>query len=322
MDFCNLYTKSIVKEIINTDMKENMVNHAYLLCGQDQIYLEYLAKEIAKDIITQGSREEVVVNKIDKDIHSDVLIYPNDIKKGLVVEDVNEIVDKAYIYPLEANKKIFIINNIDVSTNQAQNKLLKTLEEPPATSMFILTSTNPAGILNTIKSRAKTVNVPLLDNASVEAFILKNSSIRAKSMDTYIMSSQGNLTKALKIVNDEDFAKIKQLCFDTVINLKDSGEILRYSSKILEYKDRLVEVLDELSLVLLDVLYVKSGLEDRVHDKERIVDYKNSNFSVKALKLTYAKVLDALTKLDSNCNANIVIDGLLITMLEVKHKWK
>ena len=72
MDFCNLYTKSVVKDIIKTDIKENMLNHAYLLCGQDQIYLEYLAKEIAKDVISAGNRDSIVDQKIDKGIHSDV----------------------------------------------------------------------------------------------------------------------------------------------------------------------------------------------------------------------------------------------------------
>lgn len=322
MDFCNLYTKSVVKDIINTDIKENMLNHAYLLCGQDQIYLEYLAKEIAKDVISAGNRDSIIDQKIDKGIHSDVLMYPIDVKKGLVVDDVNEIVEKAYVYPLEANKKVFIINNIDLSTTQAQNKLLKTLEEPPLTSMFVITTTNAGNVLNTIKSRAKTINVPLLDDNSVEDFILKNSSIRAKNMSTYVVSSQGNLTKAIKIAGDDDFAKIKQLCFDTIINLKDSGEILRYSSKLLSYKDRINEVLDELSLVVLDVLYVKSGLEEKVYDKEKLDDYRNSTFSVKALKYTYTKILDALNKLNCNCNVNVVIDGLLIAMLEGKHKWK
>ena len=324
MEFDNLYAKSELKLIVNNDISENMLNHAYLLCGQDDVLLSYFAKEFAKHVLCDKSGCGVcsTCNKIEKGFHSDVLVYPKDKKKGLVVEDIAEIVEKAYVQPMEANKKIFVLNNFDISTVQAQNKLLKTLEEPPASSMFILTSTNPSNILNTIKSRSKTVNVPLLNASVVETFILHNSSLKLREVKPYVSSSQGNLTKALKIVNDAEFIKIKELCFNIALKLNTSGEILRYSSKMLEYKDRLPEILDELSLILLDILYVKSNLPNQVLNTDKVNDYGASNFSVKALNLVHGKILEAQNKLKSNCNINAVVDGFLIGMLEVKHKWK
>lgn len=324
MEFDNLYNKSELKLIVNNDISENMLNHAYLICGQDEVLLKHLAKQFAKNVLCEnlGCENCLTCNKIEKEIHSDVLVFPKDVKKGLVVEDIAEIVEKAYVQPMEASKKIFIINNFDISTTQAQNKLLKTLEEPPVSSMFILSSTNPSNILNTIKSRSKTINVPLLPDADVETFILHNSNLKLREAKPYVTSAQGNLTKALKIVNDADFIKIKELCFNTILKLNTSGEILRYSSKIIEYKDRVNEILDELGLILLDVLYVKSNLPDKVLNKDKLEEYEASNFSVKALKLVYSKLLDAQNKLKSNCNINAVVDGFLITMLEVKHKWK
>ena len=324
MEFDNLYAKSELKLIVNNDIAGNMLNHAYLLCGQDDVLLNYFAKEFAKHILCDKAGCGVcsTCGKIEKGFHSDVLVYPKDKKKGLVVEDIAEIVEKAYVQPMEATKKIFILNNFDVSTTQAQNKLLKTLEEPPASSMFIITSTNPSNILNTIKSRSKTVNVPLLNASVVETFILHNSNLKVREVTPYVSSSQGNLTKALKIVNDADFIKIKELCFNIALKLNTSGEILRYSSKILEYKDRVQEILDELSLILLDILYVKSNLPNRVLNTNKVNEYSMSNFSVKALTLVHEKILEAQNKIKSNCNLNAVVDGFLIGMLEVKHKWK
>lgn len=324
MEFCDLYNKSDLKNIVNNDLQKNMLNHAYLLCGQDELYLSYLAKEFAKNVLCEqfGCNGCATCSKIEKGVHSDVLVYPKDVNKGLVVEDVNEIVESAYVYPLEGNKKVFILNNFDSSTSQAQNKLLKTLEEPPKTCLFILTSTNPANILNTIKSRSKRLSVPLLPAIDVQNFILKNSALKPKDVTPYVSSSQGSLQKAIKIVNDENFIKIKELCLNVVLKLTESGDILRYSSKILEFKDRLKEIFDELTLVFLDVLYVKMGLMDKVLNQQKIDDFKSSKFSVKALKIIYSKVLSAQNKLDCNCNPTTVVDGFLITMLEVKHKWK
>ena len=188
MEFDNLYAKSELKLIVNNDIAGNMLNHAYLLCGQDDVLLNYFAKEFAKHILCDkaGCGACSTCGKIEKGFHSDVLVYPKDKKKGLVVEDIAEIVEKAYVQPMEATKKIFILNNFDVSTTQAQNKLLKTLEEPPASSMFIITSTNPSNILNTIKSRSKTVNVPLLNASVVETFILHNSNLKVREVTPYV----------------------------------------------------------------------------------------------------------------------------------------
>lgn len=324
MEFCDLYSKSELKNIVNNDLDKNMLNHAYLLCGQDEVYLNYLAKEFAKNVVCPNSHCNTcsVCKRIENDVYSDVLVYPKDINKGLVVDDINEIVEKSYVYPLESNKKIFILNNFDLSTTQAQNKLLKTLEEPPKTCLFILTSTNPSNILNTILSRSKRLSIPLLGALDVQNFVLKNSTIKSKDVAPYVASSQGNLTKVLKMVNDENFVKIKELCLGVVLNLTTSGEILRYSSKFLELKDRLNEIFDELALIFLDVLYVKTGLEEKVLNKNKIEDFKNSNFSVKALKIIYGKLLEVQNKLNCNCNPTIIVDGFLISMLEVKHKWK
>ncbi|MBR2468102.1 MAG: hypothetical protein IKB42_03595 [Clostridia bacterium] len=324
MEFCDLYSKSELKNIVNNDIDKNMLNHAYLLCGQDEIYLSYLAKEFAKNILCVSSGCGVcpACIKIEKGVHSDVLVYPKDSSKGLVVDDINEIVENSYIYPLEGDKKIFILNNFDLSTSQAQNKLLKTLEEPPKTCLFILTTTNPSNILNTIKSRSKSLSIPLLGSDDVQTFILKNSSFKPKEVQPFVSSSQGNLTKAVKIINDDNFLKIKDLALNTVLKLTESGEILRYSSQILGFKDRIKEIFDELSLVFLDVMYAKTGLEDKVVNQSKLAEYKNSKYSVKALKIIYSKVLEAQNKLDCNCNPTTVVDGFLITMLEVKHKWK
>lgn len=324
MEFNNLYNNSELKNIVNNDIKNNMLNHAYLLCGQDEVLLKYLAKQFAKNVLCENNlcNSCLVCNKIEKGIHSDVLTYPQDESKGIVVEDVNNIVEKAYVFPLEANKKIFILNNFDLATVQAQNKLLKTLEEPPTSSMFILTSTNPSNILNTIKSRAKTINIPLLKNDAVQDFILKNSTLKLREVAPYVSSAQGNLTKAIKIIADADFINIKDLSLSVVLKLKESGEILRYANKILSYKGRVSEIFDEIALIVLDVLYAKMGLTENVLNKDNLQNYLNSNFSVKALKIVYDEILNSQNKLKNNCNVNVVVDNFLVTMLEVKHKWK
>ena len=139
-----LYNLSTVKEIISRDIKEDMISHAYMLISSDEEYVTLLAKQLAKHIMCEKNISCDTCSqciKVEKNEHVDVVILPSG-KKNLVVEDIENIVSESYVMPLEGERKIYILNNFDLTTVQAQNKLLKTLEEPPKSVVFILTTTN------------------------------------------------------------------------------------------------------------------------------------------------------------------------------------
>ena len=101
------------------------------------------------DMFNEKSAEYI---KIEKGVDLDVKVHPKNAEK-LLVADSNEIVSEAYVKPVNMPNKIFVINNFDVSTEEAQNKLLKILEEPPKNVYFLISAMSEEKVLPTIKSR-------------------------------------------------------------------------------------------------------------------------------------------------------------------------
>ena len=158
MELKHIYLKSQLHRVVLGDLKAGMLSHCYLLSGADEIVVNTFARLVAKEIFCvskNGICDECLnCKKVSHNNMVDLITYPKG-DKGLVVDDINEIVSDAFVRPVEAEYKIYILKNFDDATIQAQNKILKTLEEPPKNIIFILTTTNIDLVLPTILSGQK-----------------------------------------------------------------------------------------------------------------------------------------------------------------------
>lgn len=222
-----------------------------------------------------------------------------------MTEDVNRIVSECYVLPLEADKKIYILKDFDLATVQAQNKLLKTLEEPPKSVVFVLTTTNESNVLPTIRSRCKKITIPELDEGDLADYLVRSNSIdREKALE--IARDSFTVTTALKNINSSNLAIQRELAEYILLRLSSSGEVLKCSYDVMSN----VENLEEFLNLLIENI---SGL------MQRNVAGENIGTSIKELVLIAEKVKEAVKKIKSNCNPNAVVDGLLMGILEVKY---
>lgn len=308
-----LYKVSNVYEIINRDLKENMLNHGYMLISNDNEYIKEIAKHVAMHVLCEnhipcGGCAQCI--KVNKNEHADVVVLPN-LKKNIVVEDIENIVSESYILPLEGEKKIYVLNNFDLTTVQAQNKLLKTLEEPPKSVVFILTTTNENNVLATIKSRCKKIVVPEISEDNLKEYLLSLYNDKEK-IDKVLKLSGGNLTIATKFLTSEKMMKIKDICVELVNRFEKSDKVLYYSTIIQEFADDIESFLT----VLLDTF--KEVGEAIVNSDESKYNIRKYNYKIvyEISKLIQVSVM----KIKANCNINAVLDYLLLGILEVKFK--
>ena len=146
------------KKRIQAQARAGALTHAWLVTGGTPESREELAAFIAAALICPD-REAPCGGcshclKLAKGVHPDLIrleFLPD--KSGYVVEQAREIVRDAYIMPNEAPRKVYLIPAADEMNINAQNALLKTLEEPPARSAFILMTANSAALLETVRSR-------------------------------------------------------------------------------------------------------------------------------------------------------------------------
>ena len=311
MKYIDLYKKSNIFKILSKDITGNSVSHAYMLIISDQV----LANEYAKLFVMQYYCESAgspcgVCNNCSKIIHSnmaDVHYFPKNEK--LTVEESRQIVAESFVLPYENNKKLFIISNFDKSTPQSQNALLKVLEEPTESNLFLLIADNTTQVLNTILSRVKKVIEPGVDDNDLLEFLKANYD-NSLDIATAVTLSQGNLTKSIKILTNKKYADAICILKEMVIKLKSSSDVLKYASKLNSFKDNFNEVLD----ILLQ-LYLNLKIE--LCNGNTTSDYSKSSIT----KISNL-IVDCKNKLKFNCNIVGIIDYLLFGILEAKYLCK
>lgn len=318
MKLIDLYKNSQIHKIINQDIKSGMLNHCYMISGADAYLLDKYTFFLVKEIMCMGDNKPCLeclnCQKIEHSNMVDLCIYPRE-NKTLMVADINEIVSDCYITPIESKYKIYILKNFDECTIQAQNKILKTLEEPPQNVIFILTSNNENMVLPTILSRSKKLNLNLISSEDCKSVL---EDLNVKNSDILASMCGGNLSIALDFSSSGDPMGIVKLIFEMLENLKNSGDVIKFSSRIIALKKDINIFLDTLTIIFRDISVV---------DNESLVNFKSYINKLKELSKIYtkqaicqiaSKVTEVYNKLAFNCNINGVVDKLLLDILEVK----
>ncbi len=320
----NIYKSSFAYTIINKDIQNNMLNHAYLLSGDDDALNKFFCVEIAKHILCGNDDapcdECVTCKKISHSNCVDIKIHPEK-NKNFVVEDANAIVDDCLIKPYENEKKIYIINNFENATIQAQNKLLKTIEEPNGCVVFLINTKNSNKVLNTILSRCKKIFVGNVSKENINLFLKEKNIDKA---DVISNISVGNLTKAIELSENEEIFKINELAISVFESLINSSQVLEYSYKFISFSAHIQTLLENLINVAYDIAMLKNGKQNTIinkHAQKRLENILNI-YNIKMLNKIVEQINEANLKLQSNCNIQSVVDSLLMNILEAKYKCK
>lgn len=297
------------------EIQFSKVGKSMLLICKDSDYAFDFAKFLALAYLGNGQvKHDENYAKLIALSHPDIKIYPS--KDKLFVADSQEIALESFVKPIFAEKKIFIIKNIDNSMEAAQNKLLKTLEEPPKGIVFILTCSNINLVLPTIRSRCQKEELSKLPTSVIESFL--NNKTMAEAIAAI---SDGFPGKAIKLDKMKNFEEIFNLSLSLLTTLENSKQVISYSKQILAYKDNINLIFEILSLALEDMLAIKAGKTNLVRLKNYEVQLKDKleNYTARAM-CEIQKLLDEASRhIAYNTNITLVIENLLLDILEVKY---
>ena len=317
MEIIDLYLQSQAHKIISLDRSRDMLSHAYMLECADRFLLQHYALKMAQEIFCLSKDTPCGnCNNCNKVAHSnmvDLRIFPRE--KSIVVDDINAIVDDAYQRPMDSEYKVYILNNFDEATTQAQNKILKTLEEPPHNVVFILTCVSSSAVLPTISSRVKTITENLLEHKVATEYICSTG---VKNADSIVKVAGGNISTALKLSSSVDADKIIDLVFRTLTHLRTSADIIRFSSQITALKKDFSYFIDTMIMVLRDVSVSGNKELISLQDRAQEVIALSQVYSPIAIEKIVTKLNEIYVKLEFNCNLNGVVDQMLLDILEVK----
>ena len=309
--------------IISGDKKDGALSHAYMFIHPDKDMLSAYLKELAY-LIAAGDDEtknQRTYRLIKNETHSDVLFFPKE-KEAISSEDVTALIEESFIKPIEGDKKIFVLNHAETMTPSAQNKLLKTLEEPPKNVYIILGATTPFNVLPTVLSRVKKLELPYFTDEQLFN-ALKEEYIDEERLKSAILRADGTLSKVKDVYYDKDLKKINDLVFRVLSEMNSSSDLLKYSRLIPAEDKELDDFLSELELVMRDLLVIYQGEKEKVRDKSTIEKAASlKGFNTGSVIYVLERITEARKRKKFNSKGAMLLEWLLFQILYGKFKWQ
>ncbi|MDR1138975.1 MAG: hypothetical protein LBK70_03760 [Clostridiales bacterium] len=295
------------------------VAHATMLVSEDIDAVSGLMRlQVAKSICRQDNAPCMQCSDcklVLQDRHSDVVIIDKD---KVVVSDVQVILDSILIAPF-GNCKVYMVANFDTATKQAQNKLLKSIEEPPAQVVFVLGASNRVDVLPTILSRCQVVDV--LPWGYQE---LRQSMIGIYPDDDNLQfalgMSQGSLTRAVQLCNPrcrDNFILAVQL----LLTLKSSVDIARASRLLIDNKEYLKDIVNFVTVIVRDVVVFKHNIPELLLSSAYTRDLLDisQRYTTTALSSILRHIKTTMYRLHTYGNTSSIVDQFLFMLLEQRY---
>ncbi len=283
-----------IKEMLYKSVKDKKTSHSYLFVGIEGIGKKEIAKEFAKMLLCISDNKYCNTCKscieFDSNNNPDFL-YIEPEGNSVKIEQIRYIQRKIQEKPIISNKKVYIINDADKMTTEAQNCLLKTLEEPPEYSTIILIGSNENMFLSTIKSRCMIIHFSKIEDEKIRKYLEEKYEL--KDISTNMLEIfQGSIGKAILLKDKkEQYEKIELIIKS--ISQKSIIDILNMSEILYKSKEEIFDILEYINVILI---------------KLSKIDYEY----IKCIN----SVEETKTRLNQNANYDMSIDNMLFNMWE------
>lgn len=274
-----------IKEMLEKSIKNGVTSHSYLFVGIQGIGKKMLATEFAENILATGQEKQ-----LKSDNHPDFLCIEPD-GNSIKIEQIRSLQKKIQEKPILSNQKVYIINDADTMTQEAQNCLLKTLEEPPEFAKLILIGSNENAFLPTIKSRCMILNFQPIEDEEIKKYMQSNYGMNNITTSQFDMF-QGSIGKAILVKDRQaEYEKVENMIEN--LDKKDLLEILQLAESLYKTKEEIFEMLEYINILLLK--------------------YAKYNY----LYTNCIKIVENIKKrLKQNANYDMCIDELVLNMWE------
>ncbi len=319
------------KEIIDyiqTAVKEDKVSHAYILNGERGSGKKLLASLFAITLQCQNKEglepcyECQSCRQIMSDNNPDVIRVTHEKPNTISVDDIREQINAdIQIKPYSDPYKIYIVPNADLMTVQAQNALLKTIEEPPAYAVIFLLTENAETLLPTIRSRCVMLKLRNIKDKLVKKYLMEQLEIPDYQANICASFAQGNMGRAIMLASSEHFNEIKEETVQLLKYIRDMelDEVVQAVKKLGEYKLEITDLLDLFTVWYRDELLYKATKDVNgviFSDQLGVIKEQVKRSSYEGLEAILSAIETAKTRLKANVNFDLVMELLLLTIKE------
>ena len=238
------------------------------------------------------------------------------------VDDIRtQVNNDVAIKPYSSRYKVYIINEAEKMTPQAQNAILKTLEEPPEYAVILLLVSNVNTLLPTILSRCVLLNMKPVRDALVKKYLMEEMQVPDYKADVCVAFARGNVGKAKALASSEEFENVKSEALALLKYLQEMEipEIVTAVKKAGEYKLEVNDYLDILAIWYRDVLLFKATADvNHLVFREEIQTIRKvaGRSSYEGIENVIRSLDKAKRRLDANVNFDLAMELLFLEMKE------
>lgn len=325
--FKDIIGQEQIKEHLQNAISMGKISHAYIINGERFSGKEYIAQVFAMALQCESEGVEPC-----QECHSckqalsgnqpDIIRVTHEKPGSIGVDDIrSQINGDIAIKPYSSPYKIYIVNEAEKMTVQAQNALLKTLEEPPAYAVIILLTTNVNSLLQTILSRCVILHMKPVADELVKDFLMTQMQVPDYKAEVCVAFARGNIGKAKHLAASEDFERVKEEALSLLkyVHDMDVSEMVAAIKNISEYKLDVNDYLDILSIWYRDVLLFKATRDaNHLVFREEIQNIRKvaGRTSYEGIESVIRALSTAKSRLDANVNFDLTMELLLLEMKE------
>ncbi len=309
--FEGILGQEVVKKRLACAIKSKRVTNAYIFTGPEGVGKKLIAEEFASELIgikAQNSPDFILI-EAKKDENS------------IKIDQIRKLNSSMDLKPY-SDYKIYLINDAEKMTIQAQNALLKTLEEPSSYGIIILITRNEQALLQTIRSRCTEVQFSPLNNKDIRKILL-NKGLDEESASLAAVFSRGSASLALEISKDEEVNEIRNLVESIITNViidKNKFEVTRVAEIMKKYIKEIQWILELLKIYLRDAILYREGVDAELLiniDRIKIIRKMAVSASLAQFGKLMAIVEETERKLAANSNFNTTIQTMALNIYEV-----
>ena len=316
----------IIRHLKNA-IETGKVSHSYIFTGEPGSGKKLLAGTFAAALQCESGESEPCMTcdsckKVIGKNHPDIITVTHEKPGSISIDEVrDQVVRDVDIKPYCSPYKIYIIPDAEMMTVQAQNAILKTIEEPPEYAVIMLLTENAEALLPTIRSRCVMMKLRNIKDQLVKKYLMEQMEIPDYKADVCVAFAQGNMGKAIMLATSEYFNEIKEEVVHLLRNIDEMSvsELMDAVKKCMTYKMEINDYLDMIAIWYRDVLIYKATKNvDRVvfSDQLRYIKARASKSSYEGIENILDAIEKAKARLKANVNFELTMELLLLTIKE------
>ncbi len=325
--FQDIIGQEQIKEHLQNALNTGKISHAYIINGEKSSGKEFIAKIFAMALQCEAEGIEPCnecrscKQTLSKN-QPDIIYVSHEKPNTISVDDIrSQVNNDVGIKPYSSKYKVYIINEAEKMTQQAQNAILKTLEEPPAYAVMILLVSNINTLLPTILSRCVTLNMKPVRDELVKKYLMEELQVPDYKADVCVAFARGNVGKAKLLAASEEFDNIKSEAISLLKYIKEMEmqEIIAAIKRINEFKLEIQDYFDIIAIWYRDVLLFKATNDaNELVFREEVQTIRKcaGRSSYEGIERVINALSTAKKRLDANVNFDLVMELLLLEIQE------